>query len=74
MNDNIQAAAGPWHKYPEVKPEKKGRYLIFYEAQGKKIWTSLFYMGEMGWDRLPIPPTIITHWAEIHLPEEESQK
>ena len=72
LADLRASAAGPWRKYPDEKPEELGWYLVF---------RGLNHAFADEWrDDKPRGPrwvcngTNITHWAEIRLPEEETDE
>ena len=60
-------AAGPWHPWPEEKPEKADEYLV-YNHKGFRLTFDSYDPTEETWAMLEDD---VIAWAEVNMPEEK---
>lgn len=62
ISERPLCAAGPWHRYPEERPEKDGYCLVLdFGSTPSVLWWDLGY----GWRTESDKPT---HWASVQPP------
>lgn len=70
-----------WNKYPQSIPRRNGTYLVAMEQKNIPVTRAyvdgMFYNCEnrhlVKWKPMPAPLTKVTHWANIHMPGENTQ-